>query len=138
MDFSVMVVFILMVLATTAMLGVLYARSRSKAHPNPDPEPIPDSQKKIEISIGLAGWYLVNGLIWFWVSPSPVNGSGYSALFSFIMIPANILVLLVCALIPRLRNVALGILIALALNLFISLLLGMVANALCFIPFFHK
>ena len=102
-----------------------------------------ETRKRIEILIGALGWYLVNGLIWFMLFPGPFDTRGpYGALgpelVSLIMMPANLLVLVVCAIIPRLRRVALGILIALALNFAVSILLGMGLNASCFIPFIHK
>jgi hypothetical protein len=91
----------------------------------------------IETVIGFAAWYVINGLIWLGVGS---GSSSYAPLLFglFLILPGNIIVLLICAIVPRLRRVALGILIAMALNFFISLLLGMAFNAWCFVPFFHK
>lgn len=79
------------------------------------------------------GWYFVNSLFLY---GSP-NTSGYNLLWIISPI-VNIVVLLIFAIVKPLRQVALGMLIAMALNLFISLVLGMFFNALCFVPFFIR
>ena len=104
--------------------------------PLPEPEKtISTSRKFIEVMIGFGGWYIANGVIWLLVARSSSSSAGVLITCS---LPGNIILLLVCALTKRLRRVALGILIALALNFVISLFVGMVFNALCFIPFFYK
>jgi hypothetical protein len=134
--------------------GLIYARRHLKLDPEPDPEPAPepdpqpyskrypkrspkhspesisDFQITIEILIGLAGWYLVNGLFW-------LGARGNDTLIGYTC-PGNFIVLLICVINPRFRMVATGILIALALNFVASLLLGMMTNAFCFVPFFNK
>ena len=107
------------------------------------PEPQSVFEKGIEVVVGMFGWYVVNGITWFLFLPpsrSSLQG-GYGAeidIFSLGLIPFNIIFLMILGSIPRTRMIALGILMALALNFLISLLLGMTMNAFCFIPFFDK
>ena len=103
--------------------------------PPPPPPPV-DYYRQLSpnnagIVVGFLGWYLIN---WLFLKGSPNTGSyDLSLVFSPIV---NIVVLFICAIVKPLRQVALGILIAIAFNLFISLAFGMFFNALCFIPFF--
>jgi len=105
-----------------------------------EPSPSDSGSKKtplttpqiIEIGIGFVAWYVINGLIWLG------GTSNYGFFLAIFTLPGNLIVLLICAITPRLRRVALGILIAIALNLVITLVLGMFTNALCFVPFFNK
>jgi hypothetical protein len=97
----------------------------------PGKKPLTASQIT-EIVIGFVAWYVINGLIWWG------GTSNYRFFLAIFTLPGNIIALLICAIVPRLRRVALGILIAIALNLVISLVLGMMTNALCFVPFFNK
>jgi len=89
--------------------------------------------KNIQVLYGFFGWYLVNGLIWMafggpyrWEFASP----------NLYIFPANLLTLILLAVVKRTRKIAMGILLAIALNLVISLLLGLVFNGVCFVPFF--
>ena len=90
---------------------------------------------------GFVGWYLVAGLYASWLLSPGVCTGPYGCLFTiwlYLPLIGTGASLLVCAVVKQLRWVALGILIALALNFVISLLLGVFYNALCFMPFFNK
>lgn len=107
------------------------------------PEPQSVLGKAGEVFMGLFGWYAVNGITWFLLLPpsrsSYQNSYGMEiALFSMGLIPFNMIFLMILGSMPRTRMIALGILIAIALNFLLSLLLGMTMNAYCFIPFFDK
>jgi len=58
------------------------------------------------------------------------------SLLNLVLFPANILVLIVLAVIRPVRTVALGILAALAVNLLIALAVGATQQGFCFVPFF--
>ncbi|MGC1376132.1 MAG: hypothetical protein WA821_07920 [Anaerolineales bacterium] len=101
--------------------------------PDAGPEKAPlTTPQIIEIGVGFVAWYVINGLIWWG------GTSNYRFFLAIFTLPGNLIALLICAIVPRLRKVALGILIAIALNLVITLVLGMLTNALCFVPFFNK
>lgn len=93
-------------------------------------------RKLAEIGSGFLGWWLINDLIWRVLgiqlsNPNIMYGDIGVICFSF---PINILLLVTFAIIRQTRLIALGILIAIALNLLVSLILGLFMNAICFIP----
>ena len=93
---------------------------------------IPSPQeKRIELLIGFIGWFVINGVLWVIASGTPV-GIAYG-IPNLILFPANVLVLIILA--RTRRWVALGVLIALAVNLLITLIMGVAFEGLCFIPF---
>ncbi len=98
--------------------------------PAPPAEPIPRAVKWRGFLIGFAGWFLVNGLLWFLASRG-----GYEGNLMVLVWLANPLLLLILAIIKPTRRVALGMLSALALNLLIALARNMVFNAMCGLPF---
>jgi hypothetical protein len=98
--------------------------------------PQADSRKKyVQFAGGFLGWYLVNGLIWLMLSRDGFNMEG-SGLLNLCLLPLNLILPVVLSAKQRTRFIGLGILTALAVNLFVSLILGLATNAGCFIPFF--
>lgn len=83
---------------------------------------------------GFLGWYLINGLIWLGLG-NPVDSEYIPNLLIF---PINLLALIILSVGKRTRNVGLGILAALALNLLLSLILGALMNGVCFVPFYYR
>lgn len=89
--------------------------------------------------IGLVGWFLVNGLLWFMIGngsfrPSDAEtGATMAAICAF---PANVGVLLFLTIKKNTRRLAGGMLTAIAINLVIALIIGLSFNATCFVPFF--
>lgn len=78
---------------------------------------------------GLAGWYAVNGILW-WLASDPTL---VCATF-----PLNLMLLLGLALGKTTKMAALGMLTAIALNAAIALTLQLAFNATCFVPFFIR
>jgi len=94
-------------------------------------EPEIDSDKKWTLFVtGFLGWYGINGIFWLIVSLNPF--------YNLLILPVNVLALIIFALNRTKRWISLGILSALAVNLFISLVMSLQFNAICFIPFFIK
>ena len=129
-------IFFLFVVIVASAIGIYFLVKKI-------PQPQSVFGKGIEVFIGLLGWYIVNGIAWFLLLPpsrsSYQNGYGMEiALFSMGLIPFNMILLMVFGSISRTRMIALGMLMAMALNFLISLLLGMTMKAFCFIPFFNK
>ncbi|MGE5251505.1 MAG: hypothetical protein ACM3QS_14985 [Bacteroidota bacterium] len=101
----------------------------------PPPKPILTQQDKLRrFLIGLLGWWLVNIPLWLLLQPVMVS---QGATFVYCTLPflfgANIFLLIIMAF--RNRWVALGLLAAFAVNLLVSLVLGLGTNAMCWIPF---
>ena len=92
-------------------------------------------RKNNQILYGFFGWYLINGLIWLYISSLNQMESIFNNLFIF---PINLLALIILSVNKRTRKIGLGILIALALNLLLSLIVGLSINGICFIPFYVK
>lgn len=103
-------------------------------------------QEWLKFAVGFFGWYLASGIAWSQYSAPPAaadDRQGYGVLmnmafFSLLYLAIAVVLLLVFAVTPSTRSIAKGLLLALALNFFISLLLGLTTNANCFIPFFIK
>ncbi len=91
-------------------------------------------QKNRQILYGFVGWYICNGLIYY------VQRAGDQYLFGvgLFTFPANLLVLIVLALIKATKKIALGIVAALALNFLLDLAFGSIGNSFCFIPFYVR
>jgi hypothetical protein len=105
--------------------------------------PVPGSgqsreEKLRHLAIGFFGWYVINGMIWFILLGGSSAGGDYGYFNGLFTFPANILVLIILAAIKSTRQIALGILAALALNLLIALVLGVSTNGICFIPFYIR
>ena len=110
----------------------------TKPQEQPPAPPMTPQPKWLLFAAGLLGWYLVNGLIWLMMLRSPFY-PGWLDTYGFpnlILLPLNLIILVVLAIIKRTRMIAFGILAALALNIVISLVIGLQGNAWCFVPFF--
>lgn len=118
----------------------------TKEPPKPEKPPLSRNQKISRFLIGFLGWYILNGLYWYITEPhgldgdSTFTGANFYAVLSInlFLFPSNLLALIVLSTIPPTRWVGFGILIALALNLAISIVEGVAFNGWCFIPFFIK
>ena len=93
-------------------------------------------------AIGFLGWYLVMAFV-FWALLGYTFDTGQKGLYEGIVIlngicifPAQILTLVILFLVRSLREIGWGMLTAIGVNLLISLVLGLVSNSICFIPFF--
>jgi hypothetical protein len=93
-------------------------------------------RKRIMFIAGFLGWFVVNGLAWFLLAEG--NFSGSYAIPNIIILPANVIVLLILTIKRSTRPIGQGILVALAVNLLIALIIGVMGNGLCFVPFFLK
>jgi len=82
---------------------------------------------------GFFGWYVINIMIWLLAGSTPGNDA--DIFINLLLFPANILVLIILAIIKSARRVASGVLVALAFNLLVSLVMGASLNGWCFIPF---
>jgi hypothetical protein len=103
------------------------------------PEPLPASPKPgrkqwIMFAAGFLGWYLINGPFWLLF---PV-GKGENIILGILTLPANVIVLTILSSVKGTRWIGFGILAAIAFNLVISLIMGLVVQGLCLIPFFTK
>ena len=110
------------------------------------PDSAPESEEKPplfttiksrEFLIGFFGWYFINGLIWAILEMFYSYLGNYSGWYLELLIfPINLLVLIILSAMKRTRKIGLGILAALALNFLLSLILGLLFNGVCFVPFF--
>jgi hypothetical protein len=88
------------------------------------------SNRILEFIIGFVSWYIVNGLIYFFLSDNP-----YSIMFCGLgIIPLNLLAMIILGI--KRRFVGLGLLVAFAVNLLITTLMGVFSQGVCFAPFF--
>jgi hypothetical protein len=101
-------------------------------------------QEKIRyFLIGFLGWWLINILLWRLLVPVPLSqlqgyraGQGISEnLICTVPIIFGMNVFLLIRMAFANRWIALGLLAAFAVNLVISLLLGLAGNAACWVPF---
>jgi len=103
-------------------------------------------QEWAKFAIGFFGWYLASGIAWSQYSAQPAASDGREgflillrfAIFSVLNLSTAVILMLVFAVIPTTRSIVKGLLSAMALNFFISLLLGLGTNATFFIPFFIR
>jgi hypothetical protein len=95
---------------------------------------VSQQQQYIDFVIGFAVWYLLNGLAWLLIGYNRgwLEGGSYGA-GNLLLFPINV-ILLIVFLIFR-RWIGLGILGALALNLFIALAMNIAVNGACAVPF---
>jgi Na+/proline symporter len=106
--------------------------------PSPAPKKELSRNEKIrDFLIGFVGWFIINGVLLLLVigldRDAYYNGLGSTWACGF---PLNILVLVFLAFTRR--QVALGMLTALAVNFLVSLVIGLFENAICFVPFFVR
>jgi hypothetical protein len=86
-------------------------------------------QKWLLFITGFLGWFVVAGLLFY--------QQGYQIyMLNLICFPVTIISVIGLAIIRDSRWFAFGILAALAVNFIISLILGVMENGLCFVPFF--
>ena len=99
------------------------------------PEPVTDLPSFLrryqQQLIGFVGWFVLSAIIWI-----PLSKSVDGILLNLFVFPLTIIALIVLGLIKRTRNLALGILLALAVNFVLSLVLGLFYNGICFFPFY--
>lgn len=111
--------------------------------PTPDqPQLEPPSTSGFKFSwkfvVGFLGWYLVVWLI-YRLQIRDLDPQGYSTMtLSLLVFPAQIIALFFLFVIRDFRKIGWGMLSAIAVNLLISLMLGLGLNAVCFIPFFFQ
>lgn len=110
----------------------------------PDDEPPPTVpawawwRANIQMVYGFVGWYVVNGIFWQALANLSLN-TNYNLVTVLFPLPANLLVLIILAVMPWTRKIALGMLAAIAVNLVLSLALGVFINGVCFFaPFYVK
>jgi hypothetical protein len=91
-------------------------------------------EQYIDFAIGFGGWYLLNGLAWLLIGYDRYGwlGSDYG-IPNLFLFPLNV-ILLIVFLIFR-RWIGLGTLGALAINLLIALVMSIVVNGVCAVPF---
>jgi len=89
-----------------------------------------------KFSIGFLGWYLMVGLIYGALLRNDPQGEAAIILGGLLVFPAQIVALIVLFVVKRLRSVGWGMLSALGVNFFISVIFGNWLEAVCFIPFF--
>jgi hypothetical protein len=127
-------------ITTLLDLGIIVSPQESlPVNESPPVVELSRNEKIRDFAIGFLGWYIINGALWLIINPGPLNeGSFANGLLGCITFPLNIIALIIFAAIKRTRWIAFGILCALALNLVISLIIGMSLNGWCFIPFYIK
>lgn len=91
--------------------------------------------KRIQFTIGLIGWFLVNGLIWLFLGTWGLLGE-FAGLENLLIFPANILCLIILSAIRRTRWIGLGILAAWVINLIVATIFGMFWYGACLLPFY--
>lgn len=101
-----------------------------------EPQPLGRSKRYGLFAAGFLGWFLVNGLWWQLIfRGSQTGGTNFQG--SFCILPFSILMLILLGFNPRTRQITWGGLAAIAVNMTVSLALGLFFNAICLIPFFH-
>jgi hypothetical protein len=82
-----------------------------------------------EFFVGFLGWYLATAIFY-----GQVRDQEALMICGGLLFPVNVLVLIL--LFKWQRQMGWGMLAALAVNMVVSLVLGLIQNAFCFIPFF--
>jgi len=75
---------------------------------------------------GFFGWYVINIAIWLLAGSTPGDYLDMNIILNLFVFPVNLIVLIILAVRRPTRKIASGIVTALALNLFISLVLGLI------------
>lgn len=91
------------------------------------------SQKEFHFISGFIGWFLVNGLLW-----SLIGSGGGAFIVNLFILPINIGVLIILAAIHKTRWIVWGILAAWAVNFIFAIILGVIWNGACLVPFFSQ
>ena len=97
-----------------------------------------DTLRSRQFLAGFFGWYAVNGVVWYILKSGSLEFVGEAILVNAFAFPINILALIVFSIIKRTRKFGFGLLAAIALNLLLSILLGVFFNGICFVPFFFN
>jgi hypothetical protein len=92
----------------------------------------------MEPVIGFVGWYVLNILMWMLFGAIPGDELGQTGILIILVFPIHILVLFVLIAIKSTRKFAYGAVVAIAVNFIISLVMGMITNAVCFVPFIFR
>jgi len=106
------------------------------SQPSPEQPPMGMFKRYWKFAAGFLGWFLVNGLYWWWLlvgfqrAPDIVPSN-------CIILTLNVLALILLIKKPKTRQITWGGLTAIAVNLFVSLMLGLFYNAFCLVPFFN-
>jgi|SRR5579859_1071984 len=95
---------------------------------------VPPERKALDFVIGFAGWWLINGALWWWIPKDP---AGDYLILQILILPANLLVMGLLLLTRRWMGFA--VLMTYAVNLAVGLVYG-AANpfSACWIPFFIR
>jgi hypothetical protein len=119
----------------------------------PDPAPIPPNDRPTEttqpaskykrawkFAAGFLGWYMLLAAVYYLLAPttgiSPAGDVVVPMILSGLLFPLQVVGLILLFAFKKNRNIGWGMLSALGVNLVISLMLGLVYNGVCFIPFF--
>jgi hypothetical protein len=101
------------------------------------------NEKIRDFLIGFVGWWIISGLVWLGATNATFTlpsrlWTELLALFQLLFLLLFFLTQLIALILFAFRRgwIALGMLSAIALNLTVSLLVGMTQNAFCFAPFF--
>ena len=118
----------------------------SEEQPPEAVQPIPGAQPPHKFKLtwqfaaGFLGWFLVNGLGWLIILSGRKFSSGDETAVicnGALFFPLNLIILVLLAWKVGTRQIAWGIVAALGVNLIVSLVLGLVQNAVCLVPFFN-
>jgi hypothetical protein len=94
---------------------------------------IATSRKIVDLAIGFAGWWLINGAVWLWVPKDP---QGYYLILLMYVLPINFIVMALLLLLRR--WVGLGVLLTYVVNLVIGLIFSSLSGpgTICWVPCF--
>ena len=87
--------------------------------------------------LGFVGWYALNIVIWTLFGARPGDELGETGVMLLLVFPFHILVLFMLLVIKSTRKFAYGAVAAIAVNFVMSLVMGLITNALCFVPFIY-
>ena len=114
--------------------------STASAGTSPQPDNAPRKRPNWAlIALGFFLWWILNGAFFYLMLGRHGQDLGYGENYALLCVsfPANLFALFLFTIIKSTRPVALGIFIAIALNLAIAAVVGVPENALYFAPFFY-
>ena len=121
------------------------AELNSQDHPTGDTQSVRKYKPSLQFALGFFGWFIINSLLWGSVAWMQTTSNRLVELilipFYYLLcfsIPLNVGVLLVLGVVKRWRPIGLGVLVAISLNIMISLVRGVFTNAMCFAPFYFN
>lgn len=94
---------------------------------------VSEREQYIDFAIGFGGWYLLNGLAWLAIGYDYGWLEGDYGVANLFLFPLNMILLIILVILRR--WIGLGILGALALNLLIAMVMNIVVNGTCAVPF---